>query len=101
MGLGFGPCAFKIEAANNQEVPVENFFKPPPKQAVATIKSATWQTIPEPRRARGDSVAFFAVVPNLISLGEDQYQGKWRILCDSGGCKHVVWRSRGLPHACD
>ena len=35
--LGFELCAANKEAANNQEVPVENFFKPSPKKAVAII----------------------------------------------------------------
>ena len=40
-------------------------------------------------------------VPSSISLEEDQYLGRWRILCSSGMCKSVAWSRRGLPHACD
>ena len=36
---------------------------------------------------------------NIIALEEDQYQGRWRILCDSGSCKSLG--AGGLPHACD
>ena len=43
----------------------------------------------------------FAVIPSSISLEEDEYQGRWRILCDSGYCKSVAWSRRGLSAACD
>ena len=30
-----------------------------------------------------------AVMPSSISLEKDQYQGRWRMLCDSGSCKSL------------
>ena len=91
----------KKEAANNQEVPVENFFKPFPKKAVASIKKKAPRGKASPNLDVPVATEWLlAVILSSISLEEDQYQGRWRILCDSGSCKSVAWRSRGLSHAC-
>ena len=53
------------------------------------------------KRVPAATAWLLANIPSSISLEEDEYQGRWRILCDSGSCKSVAWSRRGLPHACD
>ena len=34
-------------------------------------------------------------------MEEDQYNGRWRLLCESGAWKSVSWMRRGLQNATD
>ena len=81
---------------------MENFFEPIPKKAVAstTKKAPRGKASPNPDVPVATQW-LLANIPSSISLEEDEYQGRWRILCDSGCCKSVAWRGRGLSHACD
>ena len=79
---------------------VDKFFKPFPKKASAKKKAPRWKA-PKNQAVPAATAWLLANIPSSISLEEDEYQGRWRILCDSGSCKSVAWSRRGLPHACD
>ena len=79
---------------------VEKFLKPFAKKPAVKKKAPRWKAPKNP----GVPVAtqwLLDNVPGSISLEEDQYLGRWRILCGSGTCKSVAWSRRGLSHACD
>ena len=81
---------------------MEHFFKPCPKKAVTSIKKKAPRGKTSPNLDVPVATQWLlAVIPSSISLEEDQYQGRWHILCESGCCKSVVWRSLDLSHACD
>ena len=81
---------------------MENFFKPFPKKAVASIKKKAPRGKASPNLDVPVATQWLlAVMPSSISLEDDQYQGRWHILCESGCCKSVAWRGRGFSHACD
>ena len=94
--------AQKKEAADNQEASAGKFFNPFPKRAGASAKKKAprWKA-PQNPDVPAATQWLLAVIPHSISLEEDQHQGRWRILCDSGCCKSVAWSRRSLSHACD
>ena len=73
-----------------------------PKEAVASIKMKAPRGEASPNLAVPVATQWLlAVIPSSTSLDKDQYQGRWRVLCDSVSCHRVAWSRRGLPHACD
>ena len=88
-------CRYKQRKAS-----VEKFFKPFPKKTSAKKKAPRWKATKNPD-VPAATEWLLANIPSSISLEEDEHQGRWRILCDSGSCKSVAWSRRGLQHACE
>ena len=79
--------AQKKEAVNNQEVPVAASLSQ--RKLSPAKESGAWQTASPNPDVPVATQWLLAVMPSSISLEEDQYQGRWRILCDSGSCKSL------------
>jgi len=81
---------------------VDKFFKAVPKKASASAqkKAPHWEA---PKQPDAPAATRFleSMIPTSISTEEDQYNWRWRILCDSSVWKSVSWMRRGLPHASD
>ena len=81
---------------------VEKFFKAPPKKASAGSekKAPHWKA---PRNPEVPAATKYveSMLPYSVTVEEDQYNGRWRLLCESDEWKSVSWMRRGLQHATD